>query len=66
MGLLLPRAHSHDLTPLSPHYRRDPRPGLLLGFGAMDEDRLREGVRVLAPFVHSAAARGGGAVVTGP
>jgi GntR family transcriptional regulator / MocR family aminotransferase len=41
-------------TPLSPHYRAAARPGLLLGFGALDEDRLREGVRLLAPLVRRA------------
>ncbi len=42
------------LSPLSPHYRHDPRPGLLLGFGAMPEERLREGVRRLAPIIGAA------------
>jgi len=38
-------------TPLSPHYRAAAHPGMLLGFGALDEDRLRAGVRLLAPLV---------------
>lgn len=42
------------LTPLSPHYSVNPQPGLLLGFGAMDEDRLASGVRLLAPIVRDA------------
>lgn len=41
-------------TPLSPHYRAAARPGMLLGFGALDADRLREGVRLLAPLVRRA------------
>ena len=41
-------------TPFSPHYRTAARPGLLLGFGALDEDRLREGMRLLAPLVRQA------------
>jgi GntR family transcriptional regulator / MocR family aminotransferase len=43
-------------TPLSPHYRAAARPGMLLGFGALDEDRLREGVRLLAPLVRRAVS----------
>jgi GntR family transcriptional regulator/MocR family aminotransferase len=39
------------VTPLSPHYQRKGRSGLLLGFGAMDEPGLREGARLLAPLV---------------
>jgi GntR family transcriptional regulator/MocR family aminotransferase len=44
------------VTALSPHYNADPRPGLLLGFGAMSEARLAEGVRQLAPLVRDACA----------
>lgn len=44
------------LTALSPHYSATPRPGLLLGFGAMSEDKLAEGVRRLAPLVRDAAS----------
>jgi GntR family transcriptional regulator/MocR family aminotransferase len=42
------------VAPLSPHYRGASRPGMLLGFGALDEDKLREGVRRLAPLVRDA------------
>ncbi|HEX9037618.1 MAG TPA: PLP-dependent aminotransferase family protein [Ktedonobacterales bacterium] len=44
------------IAPLSPHYQNLAlmRPGLLLGFGALDEERLRAGVRALAPFVREA------------
>lgn len=48
------RAHGLGVTPLSPHYFRNPRSGLLLGFGAMDEDKLSEGVARLAPLVQRA------------
>jgi GntR family transcriptional regulator / MocR family aminotransferase len=55
---LAARAQSQGLavTPLSPHYQCDSRPGLLLGFGAMTESRLGEGVRLLAPLVRGAVA----------
>ena len=43
------------VAPLSPHYSTNPQPGLLLGFGAMDEEKLAAGVRLLAPLVRSAA-----------
>jgi GntR family transcriptional regulator/MocR family aminotransferase len=43
-----------SLAPLSPHYQRAARPGLLLGFGAMPEERLREGVHKLAPIIRAA------------
>ncbi len=53
------------LTALSPHYRPidrpddrlndHQRPGLLLGFGALDEDRLRHAVRLLAPLIRATA-----------
>jgi len=43
-----------SFTPLSPHYQRDPHPGMLLGFGALNEDRLAESVRLLAPLVRAA------------
>ncbi len=45
------------LTPLSPHYAGASHPGLLLGFGALDEERLALGVRALTPIV-DAACRG--------
>ncbi|HEX6819621.1 MAG TPA: PLP-dependent aminotransferase family protein [Ktedonobacterales bacterium] len=38
---------------LSPHFREVPRPGMLLGFGALDEDRLRQAVARLAPLVRA-------------
>lgn len=50
------RADGIAVQPLSPHYRAQPQPGLLLGFGAMDEERLAEGVRRLAPLVRAALA----------
>jgi GntR family transcriptional regulator / MocR family aminotransferase len=40
--------------PLSLHYQSAPRSGMLLGFGALGEERLREGVRLLAPLVRAA------------
>ncbi len=51
-------AHAHGVAvgALSPHYQAHARPGLLLGFGAMSEDRLEEGVRRLAPLIHAAVA----------
>lgn len=51
------RAHGLGVTPLSPHYRADAHSGLLLGFGAMSEERLTEGMRRLAPLVASASTR---------
>jgi len=45
-------------TPLSPHYQAAPRPGMLLGFGALDEERLAESVRRLTPLVRAAVAGG--------
>lgn len=46
-------------TPLSPHYQHAARPGMLLGFGALDEQRITAGMRQLAPLVRAAAgARG--------
>jgi GntR family transcriptional regulator/MocR family aminotransferase len=50
------RALGLAISPLSPHYQ-DParsRSGLLLGFGALDEERLRAGVHLLAPLVREA------------
>jgi GntR family transcriptional regulator / MocR family aminotransferase len=44
------------LTPLSPHFQSMPQPGLLLGFGALDEAHLVEGVRLLAPIIRGAMA----------
>ncbi len=49
-----------SFTPLSPHYQATPRPGMLLGFGALDEARLAESVRLLAPLVRAAVAPGAG------
>ena len=46
--------HGIACMPLSPHYQRASRPGLLLGFGGMPEERLAEGVRQLAPLVREA------------
>ena len=55
---LAAEAYSHQIavTALSPHYSTTPKPGLLLGFGAMPEDRLIEGVRLLAPLIRDAVA----------
>jgi GntR family transcriptional regulator/MocR family aminotransferase len=50
-------AHDIAITPLSPHYNRAARPGLPLGFGALSEERLAEGVRRLAPLVRAAERR---------
>lgn len=50
------RSEGMAITPLSPHYNRAPRSGLLLGFGALDEERLAEGIRRLAPLVRAAAS----------
>ena len=50
------RAHGLAIAALSPHYQAQPRPGLLLGFGAMNEDQLTEGVRRLAPLAREAVA----------
>ncbi len=46
------------IAPLSPHYqdRARGRSGLLLGFGALDEERLRAGVHLMAPLVRDAVA----------
>jgi GntR family transcriptional regulator/MocR family aminotransferase len=46
------------IAPLSPHYQDQARSrsGLLLGFGAQDEERLRAGVRLLAPLVREVVA----------
>ena len=44
------------IAPLSPHYQAQARPGLLLGFGAMGEEQLAEGVRRLAPLARAAAS----------
>jgi GntR family transcriptional regulator/MocR family aminotransferase len=41
---------------LSPHFQRQPRPGMLLGFGALDEERLRAAVHLLAPLVRATAS----------
>lgn len=44
------------IAPLSPHFQDSARsrPGLLLGFGAQDEERLRTGAHLLAPLVQAA------------
>ncbi len=42
-------------TPLSPHYASDPQPGMLLGFGGQTEERIGEGIRLLAPLVRAAS-----------
>jgi GntR family transcriptional regulator/MocR family aminotransferase len=44
-----------EFSPLSPHfYSTPPRPGMLLGFGALNEDQLAAGVQRLAPLVRVA------------
>lgn len=58
---LVAEAHHHGIAcmPLSPHYQgaaQPSLPGLLLGFGGMPEERLAEGVRLLAPLVRGAVA----------
>jgi GntR family transcriptional regulator/MocR family aminotransferase len=46
-----------EFTPLSPHYYSTrPRQGMLLGFGALPEEHLAKGIRLLAPLVHAAVA----------
>ena len=52
-----------EFSPLSPHYySTNPRPGMLLGFGALNEDQLATGVHRFAPLVRAAAkSRGVGA-----
>ncbi len=50
------RRQGINFMPLSPHYQRAARPGMLLGFGAMDEGQLRAGVRRLAPLVREAVS----------
>ncbi|HKV83419.1 MAG TPA: PLP-dependent aminotransferase family protein [Ktedonobacterales bacterium] len=52
------RERGIGLTPLSPHYFRQARSGLLLGFGALDEDQLARGVERLAPLIERAVERG--------
>ncbi len=51
------RAQGLAIAPLSQHYQAQARSGLLLGFGAMHEEQLTEGVRRLAPLVRAAASR---------
>jgi GntR family transcriptional regulator/MocR family aminotransferase len=46
------------VTPLSPHCASEPHPGLLLGFGALNEERIAEGIRALAPLVCKACGVG--------
>jgi GntR family transcriptional regulator/MocR family aminotransferase len=48
------QARGIAVTPLSPHFQRASKPGMLVGFGAMDEARLAEGVRQLAPQIREA------------
>jgi GntR family transcriptional regulator/MocR family aminotransferase len=46
-----------EFTPLSPHYYSTrPRQGMLLGFGALPEEQLAAGIRLLAPLVRAAVA----------
>jgi GntR family transcriptional regulator / MocR family aminotransferase len=46
-----------EFTPLSPHYySTQPRQGMLLGFGALPEQQLAKGIRLLAPLVRAAVA----------
>ena len=54
------RACGLAIAALSPHYQAQPRPGLLLGFGAMNEDQLAEGVRRLAPLAREVVALAAG------
>jgi GntR family transcriptional regulator / MocR family aminotransferase len=54
------RAQGLAIAPLSQHYQAQARPGLLLGFGAMHEEQLTEGVRRLAPLVRAAASQAAG------
>jgi GntR family transcriptional regulator/MocR family aminotransferase len=43
-----------EFSPLSPHYySTKARPGMLLGFGALNEDQLATGVRRLAPLIRN-------------
>jgi GntR family transcriptional regulator/MocR family aminotransferase len=50
-----------ELTPLSPHYYSTrPRQGMLLGFGALPEEQLAIGIRLLAPLVRAAVAKTAG------
>jgi GntR family transcriptional regulator/MocR family aminotransferase len=51
------RARGLAIAPLSQHYQAQARPGLLLGFGAMSEERLTEGVRRLAPLARAAVGQ---------
>lgn len=53
------QARGMAITALSPHYAAEPKSGLLLGFGAMPEERLVSGVRLLAPLVREAVAVSG-------
>jgi len=48
------RTQGLAIAPLSPHYQAQARPGLLLGFGAQNEEQLTEGVRRLAPLAREA------------
>jgi GntR family transcriptional regulator/MocR family aminotransferase len=47
-----------EFTPLSPHYySTSPMQGMLLGFGALPEEQLTTGIRLLAPLVRAAVAK---------
>ncbi len=52
------RGQGLAIAPLSPHYQDQARSrsGLLLGFGALNEEQLRAGVHLLAPLVRDAVA----------
>lgn len=56
---LAAQAHARGVavSPLSPHFREPEHPtraGILLGFGAMDEEQIGTGIRLLAPLVREA------------
>lgn len=44
------------VTPLSPHYAAAARSGLLLGFGALPEEQLAQGIQRVAPLIRAACA----------
>jgi len=50
------RARGLAIAALSPHYQAQPQSVLLLGFGALNEEQLAEGVRRLAPLARAAAS----------
>jgi GntR family transcriptional regulator / MocR family aminotransferase len=49
-----------EFSPLSPHFSSGPLPGMLLGFGALHDEQLAEGVQLLAPLVRAAVDAHGG------